>query len=110
MVFLYYLVVKFTIDRMIVVVDQLECVGPISIHEAVSIWRPSVCKGEHQLMHCLLLQSDEVPEHVCILNISCVGHIVSLKITVTNYFHIFIIINGQQWQSAIINVRPLQKC
>jgi hypothetical protein len=59
--------VEFAIDSLSISIDQLESVGTITIHEAISIRKTTITKEEADLMSCFWSQTDEIPEHVRIL-------------------------------------------
>ena len=65
-----YLVVELAVMSLAFVVDQLEGVAAITIHEAVAIRNTTVTKQEGHLVGGLRTQGDEVPEHVRILQMS----------------------------------------
>ena len=62
------LVVELAVYRFSFTVDQLEGVGAIAIHVPVAVWGATVREQEGYLMGGFRAQSDEVPEHVCILS------------------------------------------
>ena len=62
-----YLEVEFAPRVVIFFIDQLECVGSVPIHVSVTIGSSSIAEQEHHLMSRLWTQTNEVPEHVRIL-------------------------------------------
>lgn len=64
------LVMELAIDRLAVLVDQLEGVWAVAIHVSVAIRDASVTEQEGHLVGGLWAETDEVPEHVHVLKSS----------------------------------------
>lgn len=58
---------EFAVKSFTLVIDQLECVGAIAVHETVAIGNTTVREQEHGLVGGFGPQSEEVPHHVGIL-------------------------------------------
>lgn len=58
---------EFTPDVIISLVHQLESVRSITIHMSVTIRNTTAAEQEHHLVSSLWTQTDEIPEHVRVL-------------------------------------------
>ena len=58
---------EFTVDCLILAVDQLEGVAPIAVHPPETIRGTAVREQEGHLVGALRPQRQEVPEHIRIL-------------------------------------------
>ena len=62
-----YLDMKLAVDSFAFVIHQFEGVASIPIHVLISIRNTTITEQEADLMSGLRTQSDEIPEHVRIL-------------------------------------------
>ena len=58
---------KLAIDSFTIVIHQFESMWPISIHMTVTIWDTTIGKQERDLVCGFRSQTNEIPEHVRIL-------------------------------------------
>lgn len=58
---------KFAVESLSILVDQLKCVATISVHVAETIRRATVSEHKSQLMGGLRSQGKEVPVHIRVL-------------------------------------------
>lgn len=58
---------EFTVDHLILAVNQLECMRTIAVHMTVSVRNAAIAEEEHNLVRRLRSEGNKVPEHVSIL-------------------------------------------
>ena len=59
---------EFAVHRLIVLVDELEGMTAVAVHEAIAVWCAAVRKEEGHLVGGFWSQGDEIPEHIGILH------------------------------------------
>ena len=67
MIFLQYLAMKFAVDSLPFVIHQFEGVASISVHVLIPIGNATITEQEANLMSGFRSKSDEIPEHVRVL-------------------------------------------
>lgn len=65
------LVVELTIDRFTLGVHQFEGVRAVAVHLTIAVRGATITKQEHDLMRGFGAQSDEIPKHISIFEMSC---------------------------------------
>ena len=58
---------EFAPHVIIVLVDQLECVRPITVHVSETVRCATVAEQKHNLVCRLWTQADKIPKHVRVL-------------------------------------------
>ena len=66
---LTHLHVELAVDGLVVGIDELECVAAVAVHVPVAVGCAALGEQERHLVSCFRPQTDEVPEHVGVLQI-----------------------------------------